>query len=282
MSGAKSWNCPTCNREVTTPFCAECGERPLVARDLTLRGLFAQLFHALSSIDGRVIRSLRCLVNRPGALTLAYVQGRRVAWISPFQLFLITNVLFFATQSLTGANIVGVTIDSHLNGQDWSELAQTLVENRMEALQTTVASYAPVFNQAIVLNAKTLIILMVVPFALLLPLVFYGTRQPFATHVTFSLHFYAFLLLLFCVSLAVSAVDVLRGGAGLESARLDNILSVINFAAAAIYLYIAAGAVYGTRRAMRVVRVLALTAGTAVIFLGYRFLLFLITLYSTP
>ena len=125
MTVAKSWNCPTCNREVVTPFCAECGERPLVARDLTLRGLFAQLFHALSSIDGRVIRSLRCLVNRPGALTLAYVQGRRVAWVGPFQLFLIANVLFFATQSLTGANIVGVTIDSHLNGQDWSELAQT-------------------------------------------------------------------------------------------------------------------------------------------------------------
>ena len=96
-------------------------------------------------------------------------------------------------------------------------------------MQTTVASYAPIFNQAIVLNAKTLIILMVVPFALLLPLAFYGTRQPFATHVTFSLHFYAFLLLLFCVSLAVSAVDVLVGGAGLQSARLDNILSVSQF-----------------------------------------------------
>ncbi len=282
MTVAKSWNCPTCNRQVATPFCPECGERPLVARDLTLRGLFAQLFHALSSIDGRLVRSLRCLVNRPGALTVAYVQGRRMPYLGPIQLFLISNVLFFAAQSLTGANIVGVTIESHLRGQDWSELAQELVAHRIEALQTTLESYAPVFNQAVVLNAKTLIILMVAPFALLLPLAFYGTRQPFVTHVTFSLHFYAFLLLLFCVSLAVSAVDVLVGGAGLDSARLDNILSLINFAAAAIYLYVAAGAVYGARRAMRVVRVLALTAGAAAILLGYRFLLLLITLYSVP
>jgi hypothetical protein len=38
---------------------------------------------------------------------------------------------------------------------------------------------------------------------------FYRTRQPFVAHVVFSLHFYAFWLLLFCASLAVVAVDVL-------------------------------------------------------------------------
>ena len=282
MAIAKSWVCPTCDRKVATPFCPHCGERPLVPRDLTLRGMFAQLFHAFTSVDGKLVRSLRCLVNSPGTLTVAYVHGRRAAYIGPFQLFLLANVLFFAAQSLTGASIVGVTIDSHLNGQDWSEIAKELVARRLDALQTTMERYAPAFNQAIVLNAKTLIILMVVPFALLLPLAFYGTRRPFATHVTFSLHFYAFLLLLFCVSLAVSAVDVLCGGTGLESARLDNILSVVNFAAAALYLYIAAGAVYGSRGTSRALRVLALTVGAAAILLGYRFLLFLITLYGTP
>jgi hypothetical protein len=281
MTIARPWVCPTCHCKVATPFCPECGERPLAPRDLTLRGMFAQLLHAFTSIDGRLIRSFRCLVNHPGVLTVAYVHGRRASYIGPFQLFLLANILFFAAQSLTGANIVGVTIASHLNGQDWSEVAQELVAKRLDVLQTTMERYAPVFNQAIVLNAKTLIILMVVPFALLLPLTFYGTRQPFATHVTFSLHFYAFLLLLFCVSLAVSAADVMFGGAGLESPRLDNILSVINFAAAALYLYIAAGAVYGSRGVSRAIRVLALTVGAAAILLGYRFLLFLITLYGT-
>jgi hypothetical protein len=50
---------------------------------------------------------------------------------------------------------------------------------------------------------------MVLPFAILLPMMFYRTRQPFVAHVVFSLHFYAFWLLLFCASLAVVAVDVL-------------------------------------------------------------------------
>lgn len=282
VTSAKPWVCPTCHCEVATPFCPACGERPLAPRDLTLGGMLAQLFHAFTNVDGRLIQSFRCLLNRPGALTVAYVNGRRASYIGPFQLFLLANVLFFAAQSLTGVNIVGVTMDSHLNGQDWSSLAQELVAKRLDALQTTMEDYAPVFNQVIVLNAKTLIILMVAPFALLLPLTFYGERKPFVTHLTFSLHFHAFLLLLFCVSLAVGAVHVLLGGEGLQSARLDNVLSGINFAAAALYLYVATGAVYGARGALRVVKVLALTAGAAGILLAYRFLLFLITLYSTP
>ena len=148
-------------------------------------------------------------------------------------------------------------------------------------MQTTLDIYAPIFNQAVVVNAKSLIILMVVPFALLLPIMFYRERRPFVAHIVFSLHLYTFLLLLFCVSLAVSAVDVLFGGSGLNSARLDNILSVINLAACAMYLYIATSRVYGARSMIRIIKVVVLAPAVASILLGYRFVIFLITLYST-
>jgi hypothetical protein len=97
----------------------------------------------------------------------------------------------------------------------------------------------------------------------------------------FSLHLYAFLLLLFCVALAVSAIDVLFGGAGLASNRIDNILSGINLTACAIYLYVATGKVYGARGVMRIIKVATLTLAAALIVLGYRFVLLLITLYTT-
>lgn len=107
---------------------------------------------------------------------------------------------------------------------------------------------------------------------------FYAKRQPFAAHVVFSLYFYAFLLLVFCVSLSIAAVDVFLGGEGLNSARMDNILSLINLAACATYLYIATGTVYGARGVIRVIKVLALALTVAGILLYYRFVLFLITL----
>ncbi len=52
-----------------------CGERRLGPRDLRLRTLLHQAFHELTSVDGRLVRSLREITLHPGALTLAYLQG---------------------------------------------------------------------------------------------------------------------------------------------------------------------------------------------------------------
>jgi Protein of unknown function (DUF3667) len=281
VTATQSWTCPTCNDTLSTPYCPACGESPPRARDLTLRGLLLQIFQAFSSIDGRLFRSFRCLLTRPGALTVAFVEGRRRTYLGPFKMLLLANVLFFAMQSLTSTNIVSSTLDSHLHTQDWRAVAQRLVSHRLAAKQTTLDRYAPVFDRANVLHGKSLVILMVLPLAALLPILFYRSRQPFVAHVVFSLHFYAFLLLLFCVALAVAAADALLGGAGLKSARMDNVLSVVNLAACAIYLYVATGTAYNARGAARAVKALTLAVAVLGILLGYRFVLFLLTLYTT-
>lgn len=145
----------------------------------------------------------------------------------------------------------------------------------------TLESYAPIFNQAVVTNAKSLIILMVLPFTLLLPIIFFRAGRPFVAHIVFSLHLYTFLLLLFCLCVAIAAVDVLFGGAGLYSSAMDNVLSIFNLAACAVYLYLATGRVYGGNGMKRAVKVAILAPAVAVILLGYRFVIFLVTLYST-
>jgi hypothetical protein len=62
---------------------------------------------------------------------------------------------------------------------------------------------------------------------------------------------------------------------------VDNVLTVINLLACATYLYFATGAVYAARGAMRVVKAATLAIAVGAIVLGYRFLVFLITLYGT-
>ena len=115
MPEPEPWICAACNTTVSTPYCPRCGERPLRARELTLRGLFDLLVQAFTSIDGRLIRSLRYLVSRPGFLTVAYLQGRRKPYVGPVPLFLIANVMFFATESLTGGKIFTTPLDAHLH-----------------------------------------------------------------------------------------------------------------------------------------------------------------------
>ncbi len=212
---------------------------------------------------------------------MAYLKGQRQRYVGPVQLFLFANVLFFAVQSLTHVKIFATSLASHLHNQDWSRAARPLVARRVEALHTTIDAYAPLFDQAVELHAKSLIILMAVPVALLQPFVFYKSRRPFVVHLVFALHLYTFLLLLFCLALVVAAIDELLGGRGMESRRMDLILSASSMIACAAYLYVATGTAYGARGAKRVLKVLVLTAAVAVMVLGYRFLLFLITLYST-
>jgi len=281
MTGSQPWICPACNRTVATKYCPECGERSPSASDLTLRGLFGQAVRAFTDIDGRVIRSFRHLVARPGALTVAYLRGQRRAYLLPFEIFLVANVLFFAVQSLTGQDVFSTRLDSHLHHQDWSAFAQQLVAHRVESLHTTLDRYAPVFDEAVGVNAKSLIILMVLAFALIPPLVFYRSHRSFGTHLVFSLHLYSFLLLLFCLALGIAAIDVWFGGAGLVSPRIDHALSIAQLLICAAYLYVATGAVYGTKRGVRIVQVAVLAFAVACLVLGYRFVLLPITLYTT-
>jgi len=274
------WACPSCDRPVSTPYCPDCGEREPHPRELTLRGLIDQVFEAFTNIDGRLLRSFRYLVSRPGFLTVSFLQGRRKPFVGPVGLFLVTNVLFFAAESLTGSTILSTPLDGHLNTQPWSELAQPLVASRLAALHTSADLFAPRFDSAIALHARSLILLMALAFAVLPAIAFRGSRLPLAGHVVFSLHLYGFLLLLFCLGTPVPAAGVLAGWSASTAETLDGTFSIFLLAACGIYLYFASGAVYGGGRVARGLKSAALAVGAAAIVLGYRFALLLITLYS--
>ncbi|HUP99767.1 MAG TPA: DUF3667 domain-containing protein [Aeromicrobium sp.] len=280
MTDTAPWTCPTCSAPVTTPYCPACGERHPRPDELTLRGLLTQAVEAFTSLDARLWRTLLELAH-PGTLTVRYHHGPRKPYIGPFPLFLLTNVLFVAMELLPGSNIFSTPLDQHLHNQPWSQLARRLVAQRLNDHGVTLDAYAPVFDQAVARNAQSLVILMVLPFALLLPALFRGSRIPSAVHLAFSLHFHAFLLLFITAELLIPAADLRLGGAGLASGALDNGLAVGTLVISAVYLYFAAGRVYGGNIPSRMLKAALLATAAGVIFLGYRFTLLLVTLYTT-
>lgn len=276
-----SWTCPNCAAALTTHFCPHCGERSLDERELTVRGLAHQIFESITSVDSKLIRSLERLVRRPGDLTVAFLKGQRTPYLGPVPLFFMANVLFFAAESFLHGGVFSATLAAHLSTQPWSDWAQTLVANRMAALGTTVAAYEPAFDLALSLHARSLIILMALAFALLPWLVFYRRHSGFVAHAVFSLHLYAFLLLLLCVADVVPALAGRPGESPLWQ-LVDNGVAVALLIACGVYQYVAAGKVYAAAGASRVVQVVGLTIGVAACVLGYRFALLLLTLYTTP
>jgi hypothetical protein len=276
----KKWTCPSCGRTRATAFCPSCGEEPLRPRDLSVPDMSTQFLRAFSNLDARLARSFWTLLARPGALTEAHVAGRRRAWLGPLQIFFLANAIFFAIQSFTHFNILSSTLESHLTQQDWSPVAQALTDRRLAAKSVTLAAFAPGFDRAAILNAKAMIILMALAFVPVLPLVFRGARKRFGAHVIFALHLYAFILLLFCLSLLLAEAQLRLGGRGLASPAVDMALTLFNLAICTTYLWFAIGSFYGARGVMRGVKALGLAFLVGMIMLAYRFAIFLITLYS--
>jgi hypothetical protein len=280
MTTVAAWTCPSCRGVVATPYCPGCGERPLRPQELTLHGLAGQAFEALTDVDGRVLRSVRSLVAHPGALTVAYAEGRRKPFIGPVSLFLATNVLFFAVETLTKSTVFSAPLQAHLHAQPWTETAGPLVAARLQSLGTALETFAPRFDAAVATHARSLILLMALAFSPVQALVFRRSGRAFAVHAAFSLHLFAFILLAFCVGTAVPAAGMLGGGVRSTSENLDLVLTGALLAITAAYLYRAIGVVYGSRGRPRIAQTIVLTIATAAIVLGYRFALFLLTLYT--
>jgi hypothetical protein len=277
---APAWTCPTCAAATVTQFCPTCGEQALDQRELTLQGLLSQILHGLTSVDGRLLRTFARLLRHPGDLTVAYLQGQRRPYIGPVALYLMANVLFFAAESLPGGEVLSTSLDFHLNRQPWSPWAQTLVSRHLEARSITLENYAPIFDNALSLHARSLIILMALWFAVLPWFVFHKRREPFVAHAVFSLHLYSFLLLLLGAADLLPMLHARLGGREGTWVLLDNGIAVAMLLACATYMYVATKKVYAAHGAARVAQVAVMTVGVGAIVLGYRFGLFVLTLYT--
>jgi len=280
--GATRWTCQTCGAAASTAYCGVCGERRLSARDLGVLALLGQVFESITSVDGRAFRTFRALFLEPGELTLAFLEGRRKQYVAPFQVFLIANVAFFFLQSLLGAQVLSNTFASHVEKQVYSPRALEIATERLQKAGITRESYEPVFDSAVDVNAKALVVLFVPPCALLAWLISLGRSRPGGVHWVFALHFVAFWLLLFTTlgPLAALLISTALRVAGQSERLLDAIWSWVLMALSAIWAYRAFGRVYGGSLARRALGA-AFIAFLIPVIRVYRFAVFLITLYST-
>jgi hypothetical protein len=281
MARSAAWTCPTCSKNRRLRFCPQCGEERLREGDLSMRDMAAQFAKKTTSVDGKLVRSLLTLAARPGQLTASYIKGERHQTISPLALFFIGNAIFVGVQSLTGVNILSSPLESHLHSQDWSSFAQDLVRTRLEHRNLTIEAYSPVFDRAALLNAKTLIILMALVFAPLPALLYRRACRTAGAHMIFALHLYAFILILLSVSVLLAQLEMVLGGEGLRSGIVDTVLSIFNLIVCGGYIYLALQRVYSTSGWRRVSATLFLTAAVGLLFVGYRFAIFLISFYAT-
>lgn len=284
VGAADPERCPTCDASVTTAFCASCGEQRASERHYTLRHLGEELFETLFHADGRAIRTLRTLVARPGELTAAYMRGARRPYIAPLQLFFLVNVVFFVWVAITHVNMFSTPLHFQVQGTFYSDVARRFVESRLAARHITYESYAPIFDHAATLQAKSLIILLVPMLAVLTAILTLRQRRPAAQHVIFALHVMTLvLLLIMAISLILGIAESMVAQAGVVTRwqLWDELSAVLLMLGLGAYVHRALRRAYGISALGATVRaILFAVAFIPAIFL-YRAALFFTTFYTT-
>lgn len=184
--------CPSCGTPIADRFCPACGEKALGPHDLTLGHYLHELVHGFTHADGKLWNSLRATTLRPGELSLAYMQGRRTAYMRPVPLFLVLNLIYFLFPAFETFN---TGLHSQLNFQPYSAWAMERMDRIIAAANATPERFELLYSLKSASNAKLMLIVMVFLLAPIIGLVNWKRPPQAAGHVTFAFELMIFNLL---------------------------------------------------------------------------------------
>ena len=101
-AAAKPTNCLNCNHliDAQSNFCPNCGQKALPDH-LTFKYFFQEFINNVFSFDSRLLISIKYLILKPSFLSKEFIVGRRIGYINPIQLFMLTSFLYFFVNSFT-------------------------------------------------------------------------------------------------------------------------------------------------------------------------------------
>ena len=275
--------CPNCGAQSRSRFCPNCGERRVAGEDYSLRHFLGEAFNILTSVESNLFRSFATLLARPGSLTVEHFKGRRKSYLKPLQLFIFCNVIFFFAHSYVSFNTLTTPLYVHLNLLPHQRLARHLVDSELRARNITYDQYRPRFDVATEGQAKTMVIVMVPLYALALQLFYRRTRRFYVEHLVFSLHFYAFLLLLIA-GMHVGLYFAWRArhlfASNLSLLQNDGFVSLVMLLLCGSYLFLALRRFYGQGRMRTALKCFVLAVSIFGVIHVYRFILFFTTFYA--
>ena len=274
--------CPNCGSELVRHYCPDCGQKAPQPDDYSLREHAADFVDQVASLDGRIVRTLRTLISRPGALTIAHLAGRRARYLRPLQLFLLVNVLLFV--AAPRAPMFSYSLDNYLENAPPSPALVTRLVQRHAHVGVIRDSYVAAFDKRVEAQRKSLIILFVPALALVLHALFSwrgaspGVPRRYGEHLVFSLHVLAFVWLVMTGWGVLAALSHWTSARVADFAVLGAIVALIALTPA--YVLFAVQRVYRLSPGQALVAMVVLGGGFAALLLGYRVLLFFTTLYT--
>jgi hypothetical protein len=219
--------CKSCGNTVSGLYCSACGEKVLTPEDHTLKHYLGALLNAFTFADSKLWNTLKAVVLRPGELSAAYMDGRRVKYMRPVAFFFLANFIYFAAPIFETFN---TRLNSQLHNQQYSGWAQGKVSAHLAESGHTLEEFKVLYEPASANNAKLLLVTMV--FLLLLPMsvLYLRKRNYVSAYVTASFELMSYYLWVSTLALGAISFTVLSVqqamGTAMSDRSVDEVLSI--------------------------------------------------------
>ena len=196
--------CKNCSLTSEGKYCPACGEKVIENKDFSLTHIFGQAIGMLTNLDSKLYNTLKLLFLRPGQLSLYNIQGIRVPYMNPIQIFLISNVIFFIFLSdidifrtpsiwFFQEDFDGIKVLGHVR--------QIMLEKNL-----TQENVAILYDQISSNLAKSLLIFLI-PFLAIPNMVLHqNTKYQAGKHIIFTTHYLSFILILLVFILQLAMI----------------------------------------------------------------------------
>jgi hypothetical protein len=271
-------SCRNCGEALVGKFCWSCGQGDVPLHP-SLRQLASELLGEFFSFDSRLLRTLRPLLTRPGALTREYLAGRRIRFVSPLKTYLIAALIFFGLLALLpktnvavnrGFKPVAVPAGSHVSVGFALPEHYPFLDRELQAASVKAKANPKAFTDAVITNLPRLFFLLLPAFALLLSL-FYRQGWHYLDHLVFALHYHAFVFLSLTALLVLARPWV--------PSVIAWVLGLLLWLGLLAYLPIAVRRVYGGSRPRTLLKLLGLGILYFMVFSACGFLVIAWTLW---
>jgi len=165
------------------------------APESTIKKLLEQTVDVFTHLDSKIFLTLKFLLLKPGKLSEDYVAGLRKPFMKPFQIFFLTNILFFLLLSNVEIfRIPSAYFFSEIN--HWGYYITNIVQQKIIETNKTKNEIALVYDLKSAILAKTFVITFIPLLSFVFALLFIRKKLQIGKHILFSTHLFSFLILI--------------------------------------------------------------------------------------
>lgn len=263
-------------------YCNLCGEKVIEPKERKFSVFLNKVLISTTIVDNKFARSLWLTIKRPGFLSREYVDGRRVKYMLPLQMFFILNLVYFLFPLLQMFNS---SLYTQLHVLPHSNIARKVVAEKINKEGISMEGFELMYNTKTTSLTKLLLVIFVVLASLPLSLIFRKKNRYFTDHLALSVELTSFNLAFNAIGLSVLFFVFNKlfkwGDMTWGNHYLNDLTLTIIFVTTNVYfIFTSARTFYSQTGKRRIVKALLGVLGLFLALEAYRFCLFFITIWT--